>query len=140
MHARARDRKDLLLLSLFVSVLLPRGGHETRLVCVCVCVFVRVCVKSAPGAFLGKERKKEEKSKIKIRENDEPKVRTSSEKKAKKKNWGNLFFFSSLNQERENHVETKRFDVRGKSARQQQPNENGVGRAEERDGCVFLFL
>ena len=41
------------------------------------------------------------------------------------------------------HVETKRGDVRRKSARQQQQNENvetGNDRAEERDGCVFLYL
>ena len=41
------------------------------------------------------------------------------------------------------HVETKRGDVRRKSARQQQQNENvetGNDRAEERDGCVFFYL
>lgn len=40
------------------------------------------------------------------------------------------------------HVETKRGDVRRKSARQQQQNENvetGNDRAEERDGCVFFL-
>ena len=40
------------------------------------------------------------------------------------------------------HVETKRGDVRRKSARQQQQNENvetGNDRAEERDGCVFFI-
>jgi len=71
-------------------------------------------------------------------------VHTKSEKKAKKKkNWGNLFQSSSaLNQRKREyeHVETKRFDVRGKSARQQRPNENGVGRAEERNGCVFFKI
>lgn len=42
------------------------------------------------------------------------------------------------------HVETKRGDVRRKSARQQQQNENvetcNDRRAEERDGCVFFCL
>ena len=40
------------------------------------------------------------------------------------------------------HVETKRGDVRRKSARQQQQNENvetGNDRAEERDGCAFFI-
>jgi len=94
--------------------------------------------KSAPR--VSGERKKEESQKIKIR-TTRKECTHRARKKQKKKNWGNLFQSSSaLNQRKREyeHVETKRFDVRGKSARQQRPNENGVGRAEERNGCVFF--
>ena len=60
-------------------------------------------------------------------------------RKKKKKNLGKPPLLIKPRKREYKHVETKRFDVRGKSARQQQPNENGVGRAEERNGCVFFF-
>ena len=53
------------------------------------------------------------------------------------------FFKKHPSSTNHHHVETKRGDVRRKSARQQQQNENvetGNDRAEERDGCVFLYL
>lgn len=61
----------------------------------------------------------------------------------KKKHVNDLCQISSKKTNHLHHVETKRGDVRRKSARQQQQNENvetGNDRAEERDGCVFFYL
>ena len=61
----------------------------------------------------------------------------------KKKHVNHLCQISSKKTNHLHHVETKRGDVRRKSARQQQQNENvetGNDRAEESDGCVFLCL
>ena len=64
-------------------------------------------------------------------------------KKKKTENVNDLCQISSKKTNHLHHVETKRGDVRRKSARQQQQNENvetGNDRAEERDGCVFFYL
>ena len=63
-------------------------------------------------------------------------------KKKTEKEVNDLCQISSKKTNHLHHVETKRGDVRRKSARQQQQNENvetGNDRAEERDGCVFLI-
>ena len=93
-----------------------------------------MCEKRA-RAFLGKERKRKSKDK-KYCERVSSQAQT---RKKKKKNLGKPPLLIKPRKREYKHVETKRFDVRGKSARQQQPNENGVGRAEERNGCVFFF-
>lgn len=64
-------------------------------------------------------------------------------KKKTEKEVNDLCQISSKKTNHLHHVETKRGDVRRKSARQQQQNENvetGNDRAEERDGCVFFYL
>ena len=66
-----------------------------------------------------------------------------AKKKNTEKEVNDLCQISSKKTNHLHHVETKRGDVRRKSARQQQQNENvetGNDRAEERDGCVFFYL
>ena len=137
MQTRTRSRSKGSSVTFSVSLCLCQEEDTRNAFGARVCVCVR---KSAPR--VSGERKKEESQKIKIRTTRKVGTKKQSEKKAEKKNCslGKPLSSSALNQRKREyeHVETKRFDVRGKSARQQRPNENGVGRAEERNGCVFF--
>ena len=62
-----------------------------------------------------------------------------AKKKKTEKHVNDLCQISSKKTNHLHHVETKRGDVRRKSARQQNV-ETGNDRAEERDGCVFFYL
>jgi len=71
------------------------------------------------------------------------KRRKNRKRSERKERLFSVKFLQKTSSTNHHHVETKRGDVRRKSARQQQQNENvetGNDRAEERDGCVFFYL